>query len=208
MKLIPNSIAILALTLSSAASATIIDNGSYTTVNGIDWLDLSSTKAMSVDMALTANSGWRVATKAEFQAMFAEFEVADDGKFFDTVSVSESRDTFWGFTEHVLVNNPLRQNVFADHFGWTYDVGDYFDLSYGFYADGGGYGIGGVYQEDALARTYEGEFNRVFDDLGHQNAGIFMVRAAPVPEPSIIALITLGLAGIGMARRKNKTLRG
>ena len=51
-------------------SATIIDNGDYTTINGLDWLDLSATINMSVSDALAANSSYKLATKSMNSSFF------------------------------------------------------------------------------------------------------------------------------------------
>ncbi len=55
----------------SASAATIVDNGTYTTVNGVDWLDLTATADMSYnDVTAQFGSGgslegWQYATQVQ-----------------------------------------------------------------------------------------------------------------------------------------------
>ena len=53
--------------------AAIIDNDTYTTVNGLDWLDLSITNNMSTAEALSNYSDYSLPTKDQYVAMMTEF---------------------------------------------------------------------------------------------------------------------------------------
>ena len=70
MNIITKAAFLLAIMLSSSVvSASIIDNGDYTTVNGTDWLDWSLTEGMSQAHALAQFTDYRTATLTEMVDM-------------------------------------------------------------------------------------------------------------------------------------------
>ena len=72
-------VGILSLGVASAY-AEPIDNGNYTSSNGLDWLDLTETRGISYDRIIAATQdpnnslyGWRLATGEEFDALMQDF---------------------------------------------------------------------------------------------------------------------------------------
>lgn len=72
-------VAIFSLGLASAY-AEPVDNGNYTSSNGLDWLDLTETRGISYDRIIAATQdpnnslyGWRLATGEEFDALMQDF---------------------------------------------------------------------------------------------------------------------------------------
>ena len=70
MNIITKASFLLAIMLSSSVvSASIIDNGDYTTVNDIHWLDWSLTEGMTQSNALAEYADYRTATLSEMVDM-------------------------------------------------------------------------------------------------------------------------------------------
>ena len=65
---------VLLLGLSFSATASLIDNGSFTTDpdSGLDWLDLSETAGLSWQQAKARLPDWRPATAAEIKGLHAQ----------------------------------------------------------------------------------------------------------------------------------------
>ncbi|MCG7982938.1 MAG: PEP-CTERM sorting domain-containing protein [Candidatus Thiodiazotropha lotti] len=197
------------LGISTNASALIIDNGSYTTVNDLDWLDLTFTENRTVEQALLENPDYTLATVSEFWSMWSEFDTAGDDVLFgetaDAVSTSGNTEIFTA-TGSSWYNNP-----FFFLFGVTYDQvagTTNFRGSLGFVDDEeGGYSLAGLLVVDGSVNdsAYISDMfynpNEVDDDFGS-----FLVRAhepvSSVPEPSALLLLSTGLIGFGIMRRR------
>ncbi len=173
----------LVMTVSGFASAGIIDNGDYTTVDGLDWLDFSATIGMTQAIALNANNGWRTATLDEMENMM--------NTMFDTTFSWEDGPISHNFNWPVLEE---RTDLFIELFGQT----DVFDPQhFASYATVQGIGLVG---KDILALAGLG---LSYADVGYASdrSGIALVRSAlAVPEPSTLAIFALGLIGLASRR--------
>ncbi|MEJ2622912.1 MAG: hypothetical protein P8163_22570, partial [Candidatus Thiodiazotropha sp.] len=107
------------LGISTNVNAIIIDNGGYTTVNDLDWLDLSFTVNRTIDQALMENPDYTLATASQFWSMWSEFDTSGDDELFGETADSVSRN---GNTEtFVAADTSWNNNLFFNLFGVTYD---------------------------------------------------------------------------------------
>jgi len=120
--------------------ATIVDNGTYTTVNGLDWLDLTRTNNKTLDEALFDNPGWVLATKSQYQSMMSQFytifhdeQIEDDNKYINYTApgtilgvpgeVTWKENTWWGGISHHAKRyrtEDFKTNLFNEYFGLTH----------------------------------------------------------------------------------------
>ena len=192
MKLYITAIGIFGILFSSAASAIIIDNGTYTTDSnlGIDYLDVGL-----VHDNYAAFSGgytydgrvWELATAVQLASTWS-----------DATGLSlTSADIFSSDNDMGAAASAILHDLFD---GVTTDSGS------------GGEGVIGDYTIAGYYNFISGGTLAVHDNPwydSHYQAGTsgtsgawLVSSAASVPEPSIIALLSLGLVGIGFARRK------
>lgn len=192
LKQITILIAISIGTLINPANATLIDRGTitYDDVNQMEWLDLSLTDDMQPGNALSAYSadGWSIATESQYQAMFDSFITGyvDNGGWSMTVTTDTIQYT--------------QIQEFIDLFGVTVESSGV-RSSYGLYMEGSIVRLGGVHDgisSGTLFRNHGGNWTNASDT---SLAGVFLVRAA-VPETVTLALLALGLLGLGFSRRK------
>ena len=199
-------------------SASIVEDGEINIINGLEWLDLDVTSGLSVRTALASHAGYRIATETEFHAMFSLFGIGGDDKFLgDNVYSTQSND---------LVSLDRHQGAtqvsaisYKDSFAMVFDLTQrtagsnrYRNWAIGLYEDDAGilhYGgtSSSVYRDGSVGY---GEFVEFYDDSYDRNAfwsasgnydvGTFLVKEVSVPEPSILALLCFGLAGLGFAR--------
>ena len=182
------------LALSSGASASYVDNGTYTTANGLDWLDLSATANLSYDYVSTQFGaggdfeGWSYATAAQV----ADFWTALGG--------------IAPYTGSSVVNNGLF-GIVAPLWGDLSGSGYSFVIT----ADAGPlhptFGSTRVVAYmDAVDMTtdfFDNTYTSYVDSFASAAYGSALVRTAAVPVPAAAWLFGSGLLGlVAMARRK------
>lgn len=213
--------------ISGSAVAAIVDHGDYLTdtTSGFDWLDVTKTVNMSYNQVVAEISdsddflkGWRHATLPELAELIKNATSA-------TVIWYSSAYTFipsGNVDPLVMKFGSTLDSYHVAHFGSTYDAflgyaeGQFFDFTYGLTATtnvNGDYATSIIYDDDNPRSLGDGVV-MVFDFMSgsqsDQRVGSFLVRetiaSVPnnVPEPTSIALISIAIAGLGVARRKKQ----
>ena len=172
--------------ITNIANASLIDNGSFTTANGLDWLDWDLTLDMTQTEALTANTGWRVATDNELKELFSAIvgrPIAYDvqGICLGCLTPAEVQ-TWFGFLGATQGVNVSAVSIEGLGFYGTYYGGIYAGFDPGNY----------------------GQTNRKDAWLGTALVRATGTSPAPVPEPSVLAMFALGLLGFGARKIKQK----
>ncbi len=183
LKIIKAAFAGLMLSVSCFANSGIIDNESYTTVDGIDWLDFTATINMTQTEALAANQGWRAATLAESLRLM-------DTMYGHKLIYDDNGRSEWG----LLIDGSASTNMFKALFGNTNGRG---------FSHASLEGIGSISVSRRYATVGGGRTYGWHDvDFRSEYAGIALVRS--VPEPSTLAIFALGIMGLGFRRIKNQ----
>jgi hypothetical protein len=205
-------IAAILLSYSSFSQAILIDNGSTTvdTATNLEWLDVTATLGESYNSVIGGfggyiADGYSVATTSQICVLFgalgdsiANCPAPDWPNNLDGLAAANAAEFIFKFGDTAL---SLAGR--AGTFGW-------FDSGYisSHYTVGLGGIIGAASSNTSASATINAAYARdVWDNLDGKGdmAGVWLVRDASVPEPAIIALFTLGLVGIGFARRKRQS---
>ena len=212
-----------ALLSSFSANAAILDLGTITrdTDSGLDWLDVTETRdiswnEMSIELGVGGDyEGWRYATSSDLDTLIGNFGY---------IPVTQNCNSGLTFCDHLVSGDsaPLEQMIrtLGDTLAAAYEEsGSPIVIP----SDGAGgttgliwYDISGF--EVEIGRIWDREFTTGdLDDIVHSRSitnmypnesspqiGSFLVRASPIPIPATAYLFGSALAGLLVARRKNK----
>lgn len=209
------AVSVCIVALSFNTNAALVDNGTYTTddVTGLNWLDLTKTIGVSYNEAEAANPGYRYATNAEVENLFATVFSG----YYDTVTAGTASSPYYGYSSADNSGTGAYSNQLNDIYAFFYLFGGketvYDTFAVGMYMDENNIlrRMGGVDRPDALGvglnTVYGLDYNFVEDPATPVNVyGVFLVQGqsvSAVPVPAAVWLFGSGLLGlIGIARRK------
>ncbi|MEE4661775.1 MAG: PEP-CTERM sorting domain-containing protein [Halieaceae bacterium] len=222
-------VSLLTVLMSATSSASVMTFGSYShddttdivVGDGLEWLQWDRTVGWSVDYATTQldaieGGGWQIASNAQMQSLFTNYfpTTAWDADESTTQQISTGiqlgveAGAAWSFVQ-----------MLGDTYsaaGYSYDYGEggveHAAAWFGLDRDADGYVNAALVGDDyALpdGTVRNGSFvlerDRARSSAINGRVGVALVRrsmASTVPEPGVIALLGLGLAGLGLTRRK------
>jgi len=203
-----------------AALIGAVDHGTYftDTTSGLDWLDVTASVNRSYsDVSSQFGTGgdfdgWRYATAKEFGNMVDATTGLNTGiSALGQIYLNENEV----FAELIALLGSTFDEPYIQNYGMDYE--EYYGVPVGKNVDAT---LGWIDPEG----TSDHWFARIMDDdlyaynedyvstLGRRSPvptysmGSYLVRnSGQVPEPSVIALLVIGLAGFGVLRHKNNT---
>ena len=230
LKTLTLSISLLAPVVSQAYVLDTNTNVVTDAASGKEWLQWTETIGMSVmdDFSSFSGGGWRVASNADMAALFNDFFTtitwdADENttlldspftSYGDGIDQSYAFGTLFGWTSW---DSSVRPYDGADYSGFYDDTLNITQALFGLDYDNDSRinfaqltSEKSYTDEDTInSREYAGMYADAYFGVNFYDIsfGVALIRdlsATPVSEPSTLALLGLGLAGLGVVRRKSK----